>query len=205
MEQEDSFQPFARTDREAVIQTVVWSLLLLSIALVSWFIWSAEYDAPHLLLSLPLFIGLVALIWYDLRRYRLPNLITYALILAGLGINAWYGLGTLCLHLLGAGIGYGLIWVLNRFYVSVRHREGIGMGDAKLVAASGAWLGPFALAPVLMLSSAAGILLLLIYKWKMMLDTDQKPGADLVPFGPALCLGFWIVYFAWPVFAGKII
>ncbi len=71
----------------------------------------------------------------DLRSRRIPNLLTYPLMLAGLGYHAalqgWAGLG---FSAAGLGLGFGLL--LLPFLLGF-----IGAGDVKLLAAVGAWLG----------------------------------------------------------------
>lgn len=61
-------------------------------------------------------------------------------------------------------------------------REALGLGDVKLMAASGLWLGPFGLPPFLLLAGLAGIGQLLIRR-----ALGRKAGQGIA-FGPALCL-----------------
>ena len=86
---------------------------------------------------------LLALALIDLRSWRLPDVLTLPLVVAGL-VAAWLDFlpGTgLARAIAGAVLGYvalaGIAWVYRR----LRHREGLGLGDAKLLAAAGAWLG----------------------------------------------------------------
>ncbi|MEL6686879.1 MAG: A24 family peptidase, partial [Pseudomonadota bacterium] len=87
--------------------------------------------------------ALVQLARIDWATQRLPNLITLPLIAAGL---AW-AFGTsedFYLHLLGAALGYGAFWLVEVTYRLVRKRDGLGRGDAKLLAVGGAWCGAWA-------------------------------------------------------------
>ena len=43
--------------------------------------------------------------------------------------------------LIGGVFGYGIIWSIIFFYKVLRNKEGMGLGDAKLLAAIGFWFG----------------------------------------------------------------
>lgn len=57
------------------------------------------------------------------------------------------GLGAGLLSLVGAVLG------VSRLYLHLRHQHGLGLGDAKLLAAAGAWLAPLYLASVVFLGA----------------------------------------------------
>ena len=54
---------------------------------------------------------------------------------------------------LGGVIGYVLIWLIILFYKKVRNKEGMGLGDAKLLSAIGFWFGWVSLPFILFFSS----------------------------------------------------
>ena len=101
---------------------------------------------------------LVALSFIDLDTNRLPDVITLPSILvfflAGLGIG---GLSWLD-RLIGAAAGYGVIWIVSTAYYYSTGREGLGLGDAKLLAVVGVALGWRALPMVIFGASFVGIL-----------------------------------------------
>ena len=66
-------------------------------------------------------------------------------------------------------------------------KEGMGYGDFKLLAALGAWVGWQQLLPVILISSIAGTLSVLLV---MSFNGGKKVGA--IPFGPFLAIGGWI-------------
>lgn len=152
---------------------------------------SGVFQGQRLWLSLGLAIWLLALAAIDLDRYLLPDLLTLPLILAGLAYSYVAGVG-LSFALAGAIVGYGLIAGLAWIWRVRFDREGIGLGDAKLLAAIGAWCGIFALPVVLLVSSASAIALILVF------SVGQKTIAQnaVLPFGPLLCLGFWVAWTA---------
>ena len=97
---------------------------------------------------------LLYLAYVDFRTFRLPNSITLPLIIAGLGLSAFtsWGFTNAQSALIGAGLGYAVLWLPNYVYCLVRKQNGIGMGDAKLLAALGAWLGWSSLPGILLIA-----------------------------------------------------
>ncbi|MBP7340181.1 A24 family peptidase [Niveispirillum sp.] len=84
---------------------------------------------------------------------------------------------------LSGGLTFGFLALGVRWLVG-RHlgREALGLGDVKLMAAAGLWLGPFGLPPFLILSGLTGIGQVLL------LRAAGRQTSDGVPFGPALSL-----------------
>ncbi|MCF3945780.1 A24 family peptidase [Acidiphilium iwatense] len=85
--------------------------------------------------------GLLALAWIDAKYFFLPDVITVPLLLLGLAATWQLEPADFTGHLIGALSGYLVIAGVNSLYKSVRHRDGIGHGDAKLMALAGAWVG----------------------------------------------------------------
>ena len=85
-------------------------------------------------------VGLIAAGLWDIRARRVPNALNLALALAGLGVHAWHASWDGLLHG-GLGIAIGFALILVPF--ALRIYRG---GDAKLVIALGAWLGPVTVA-----------------------------------------------------------
>ncbi|MEP3022290.1 MAG: A24 family peptidase [Sulfitobacter sp.] len=77
------------------------------------------------------------LVRIDLREKRLPDRYTLPLIVLGLSLNAYAG-GTLPVgEIWGAIVGYVTFWALGSLFFRLRGQEGLGLGDAKLLAAAG--------------------------------------------------------------------
>lgn len=136
-------------------------------------------------------IGLVlaALIWADLTWLRLPDALTFPLIGVGL-VHASLVRGSLPMALIGAGLAYGAIFGLNWLWKRRRGEDGIGMGDAKFLAGAGAWFGPLALSPLMLMASGAGLALVGVRRLLMRGHNFERH----LPFGPFLILGFWIIW-----------
>ncbi len=141
-----------------------------------------------------LVLALLYLAYIDWRTLRLPNAITFPLIFLGIAFNSISDLRltTPSAALLGALLGYASLWTLNAGYHLLKNRNGIGMGDAKLLAALGAWLGWGALPSVLLIASVTGIVGGLTWlQWR----GHQLQQA--FPFGPFLVIA-GIIELLWP-------
>lgn len=141
-----------------------------------------------------LILALLYLAYVDWRSFRLPNAITLPLIFLGITINLVPDLRLVSASsaILGVALGYGSLWLLNAGYRLLKHRNGIGMGDAKLLAALGAWLGWGALPSILLIASIAGLLggiaWLLWHRHRL---------HQAFPFGPFLAFA-GIIELLWP-------
>jgi len=146
------------------------------------------------LIRLTLIFVLVCLAYIDLRTFRLPDLITLPLIFVGLCFNRFSNLQFVGSQesILGALLGYLLLWLLNRLYRYIKKEDGIGMGDAKLLAALGAWLGWSAIPGILLIASASGII-----GGTLWLRLNKKNHGSPFPFGPFLIFA-GIIELLWP-------
>jgi|SRR5262252_7755594 len=147
--------------------------------------------------------SLIVLSFIDLATMRLPDVITLPAIpvffLSGFAVHqaSWLE------RLIGAGAGYLFLRIIADFYYYVLKREGLGLGDAKLLALIGALLGWRALLFVLTVGGFAGSLISLpIVIW----SRRRRPAAAgdeplrhvQVPFGPFLAGAALIYVFVGP-------
>ena len=123
----------------------------------------------------------------DLRTFRLPDIYTLTLILVGVLINAFIASGVPHNAVWGAVIGYSIFWGLGSWFFTRTGREGLGLGDAKLLAAAGAWVGITYLPAVLFLAAGSALIVALAK------GTKAK---EMISFGPWLATAFWIVWVA---------
>ena len=135
------------------------------------------------LLRSGLILVLIYLAWVDLRTFLLPNKVTYPLVALGLFFNTLtpYALCDLQAAWLGALIGYFALYLINRIYRQFRRQDGLGMGDAKLLAALGSWLGIGSLPLILLVASLLGIIGGLLW-----LRHHKLSSGHVFPFGPFL-------------------
>ncbi len=136
--------------------------------------------------------ALIALACIDWDTTLLPDDITLPLTWAGL-IAAALGWtrADLSASLWGTVAGYLSLWLINRGYALIRHEDGMGNGDFKLLAALGAWFGWQALMPIVLLASVSGAVVGLLLKF-----AGQLREGRYVPFGPFLVMGgLWALLF----------
>jgi leader peptidase (prepilin peptidase)/N-methyltransferase len=143
-----------------------------------------------LLVSVALALVLAVLSAIDLREYRLPDILTLPLVAAGVLASWWLGLASPWWSIASAVVGFALLTGVAMIYSRVRGRDGLGLGDAKLFAASGAWLGLEGLPAVLLVACGAAIVALLV----MALRSQALSATTRIPFGPFLAFGTWIVW-----------
>lgn len=140
--------------------------------------------------SLILLGGLLHLSYIDWRSFRLPNYWTKPLILLGL-IYHYHISNDLYPFLLGAVLGYAIFWGIETAYRLIRKQDGLGRGDAKLLAAGGAWCGALALPFIILVASSAALIFVLLQGSDK--GTDKKAEMKL-PFGPYLAAGIAITF-----------
>lgn len=132
----------------------------------------------------------------DLKYMIIPDRISLTLIITSpLAVYLHPSLSFYS-SLLGAFLGGASIYLIAWTYILIRKKEGIGMGDAKLLAGIGGWLGWQSLWPTLMyasvIGSVIGLLIVLVDK-KFNLQKE-------IPFGPFLSLGatlYLLAPFSW--------
>lgn len=135
---------------------------------------------------------LLALAWIDWEQFWLPDVLTLPLLVAGLVIAWLQEPWTLTDRATGAIAGYLAFRIIGRVYERIRKREGLGQGDAKLLAAAGAWLGWQPLPMLVLVAALAAIGLALAKR----LRGHALSGTTALPFGPALAAAFWALWLA---------
>lgn len=140
--------------------------------------------------------ALIYLAYIDLRTFRLPDVITLPLIILGICFNVLSdpAFAVPINAVLGAIFGYAFLWLINYFYRVVKKQDGIGMGDAKLLAALGAWFGWHALPVILFIAALSGLIGGMIW-----LYWNKQDRQKAFPFGPFLAFA-GIIELIWPQF-----
>ena len=158
---------------------------------------------PRAGVAVVLFYLLLILAFIDLDVMRLPNALVALLAAVGFGAvlagqftgapfapltplptTGWPGqpVGG---ALLGLALGAGFLGLISGGYALVRRKRGLGMGDLKLVAAAGLFLGPYVLVALLM-ASAFGLVGGLPF---VLRRGDGPMRQRRFPFGPFLAAG----------------
>ena len=136
-----------------------------------------------------LIIFFVIIFFIDLDHYIIPNELTFPLMLIGfiksfdpnLNLNLFPNYLD---SLIGGALGYILIWGLITLYLRIRNKEGMGLGDAKLLSAIGFWFGWYSIPYVIFLSSLSALMIALPG-----LINKSKTMSSQIPFGPYLIFG----------------
>jgi leader peptidase (prepilin peptidase)/N-methyltransferase len=134
--------------------------------------------------------ALIALTCIDLDTQLLPDDITLPLLWLGLLLNLNNVFTSLPNAVIGAVVGYLVLWSVYWAFKLTTGKEGMGFGDFKLLAAIGAWLGWTLLPLVILLSSLVGAVV------GISLIVFAKHGRNIpIPFGPYLAGGGLIALF----------
>lgn len=158
---------------------------------------------------------LIELIFSDLETRFLPDEFTLGGLLVGL-VFAWlapiqggivrfflpWAMGpkyaSVIEALAAALISGGVLWIVAKLYYALRHKEGLGFGDIKMVAMMGAFLGVEGVLLALIAGSLLGSVIGLAYIW----FTSKDAGSYELPFGTFLGVGALIVgLFGRPILA----
>jgi leader peptidase (prepilin peptidase)/N-methyltransferase len=167
------------------------------VATLAAFAWAALIAPPPWILAISLGLGwvLLCLAAVDIAALRLPDALTLPLLAAGLAISALLPGRPILDHLAGAAVGWALLAGLALAYRRWRKLDGLGLGDAKLLAAAGAWLGWQALPSVLLIAC----LIAFIWVAARRARHGRRALAEPIAFGAPLALAFWIVWLHGPL------
>lgn len=133
------------------------------------------------LIVLFLLLGYIA--WRDLMELRIPDSANLLLGLCGLAATWAATPANLPLHAAAALIAGGGLFLISELYFRLRGRDGLGLGDVKLVAAGALWIGPdIASALVIATGTALGLGLC---RWVR----DPASWSRPLPLGPFIALG----------------
>ncbi len=140
-------------------------------------------------------ICFIIIFFIDLQHFIIPNEITYPLMIIGFLKSFDPNLN---LHLfpnfinslIGGIFGFTIIWLIIFIYKKLRNKDGMGLGDAKLLSAIGFWFGWVSIPFIIFFSSAIALLSVVpdLIKKKKQLSSQ-------IPFGPYLIIGNLVFLF----------
>lgn len=173
----------ARISPQYPIVEIVTAVLAVAIVVVT-------PTGPLLGARLVFAAALVALFAIDLEHHLLPNAITLPGIAAGFAFSLFAPPGPVS-SLIGIAIGGGVLYGIAAAYYLVRREEGMGMGDVKMLAMVGAFLGWPAVLLTLILASFAGAAI-----GVGMMAVRRESLQYALPFGTFLAIGALVAMFA---------
>lgn len=146
--------------------------------------WGPSLEALRGALFLTILLGIALT---DARYYIIPDEFSVGGTVLGLGMAFFPGGVTVRQSILGAALGFGLLWAIAILGKFAFKKDAMGGGDVKMMAMVGAFLGPAGTALTLFAGSLFGSIIFgpISYKTK-----------KLVPFGIFLALGAGLTY-AW--------
>jgi leader peptidase (prepilin peptidase)/N-methyltransferase len=157
-------------------------------------VWGTPVPATDILAGAVLAAALIAASVIDLRTLRLPDVITLPLTAAGVAIAHILTWDDGLQRLLAAAAGFLMLALVREIYFRWRARQGLGLGDAKLMAAAGAWTGLAALPSVLLWACALALAAIAA----LAASGQRVTSATAIPFGPFLAAGMWLVWLYGP-------
>ena len=141
------------------------------------------------LLLIILSIFFIIIFFIDLKHFIIPNELTFPLMAIGFlksfdpNLNQ-YLFPNYINSLIGGVAGYLIIWFIIFAYKKLRNKEGMGLGDAKLLSAIGFWFGWISIPFILFFSSFVALGFAI-----PSLMNKSKTMSSQIPFGPYLVLG----------------
>jgi leader peptidase (prepilin peptidase)/N-methyltransferase len=141
------------------------------------------------LLLIILTIFFIIIFFIDLKHYIIPNELTFPLMLIGFIKSFDPNLNQSLFpnyinSLIGGFFGYSIIWSIIFFYKTLRKKEGMGLGDAKLIAVVGFWFGWFSIPFTIFISSMVALIFSIPSLIKKTRDMSTQ-----IPFGPFIIIG----------------
>ena len=141
------------------------------------------------LLLLILSIFFIIIFFIDLKHFIIPNVLTFPLMVIGFLKSFDPNLNQTIFpnyinSLIGGLFGYSIIWLIIFFYKKVRKKEGMGLGDAKLMAVIGFWFGWISIPFTIFISSTVALIIVI----PSLINQSRKMSSE-IPFGPYIIIG----------------
>ena len=141
------------------------------------------------LLLLILSIFFIIIFFIDLKHFIIPNVLTFPLMIIGFLKSFDPNLNQTIFpnyinSLIGGLFGYSIIWSIIFFYKKIRKKEGMGLGDAKLMAVIGFWFGWVSIPFTIFISSVVALILVI----PSLINQSRKMSSE-IPFGPYIIIG----------------
>ena len=141
------------------------------------------------LLLLILSIFFIIIFFIDLKHFIIPNVLTFPLMVIGFLKSFDPNLNQTIFpnyinSLIGGLFGYLIIWSIIFLYKNIRKKEGMGLGDAKLMAVIGFWFGWISIPFTIFISSTVALIIII----PSLINQSKKMSSE-IPFGPYIIIG----------------
>ena len=163
-------------------------LLVETISIISFLIIYYLYGITlTTILLIILFLSFLIIFFIDLKHYIIPDILTFPMMALGFFKSFDPNLNPIFPNyinsLIGGIFGYLIIWSIILFYKKIRNKEGMGLGDAKLLAVIGFWFGWISIPFIIFLSSAIALIIVIPDLLK-----KSKKLSSQIPFGPYIII-----------------
>ncbi len=140
--------------------------------------------------------AMLAIAVVDAQRFTIPDILSLptipgGLLASGYLLDSWSSQLVSLDHVIGACLGAAGFWLVREVYWRLRRREGLGLGDVKLAAAGGAWVGWEHLADVVLLAAAGALSFAIALA---LVRRGRLSGSERIPFGTFLAPSIWVVW-----------
>lgn len=170
-------------------------LIAIIVLICSYIIFYCTRNVITSLLSAALALGMALVTLSDIKAFRIPDAISLPFIPLGVLTSAYLSPHSLIEETLfetslAAVVGFCFLYLLKISYRYLRDRDGLGMGDVKLLAVAGAWTGLAGLNAVILIAACSALLVLLI----LHMSGRAIKKTTAIPFGAFLAPAIWLTW-----------
>lgn len=159
-------------------------IVLAALWVLCWLCFGPSIEAVGMAVLAFLLLGLAVM---DAETLRLPNTFTLPGIVLGIvysGVRGWdHWLKAAVISISWAVTAAGILLAFSAIYWVVKRREGMGIGDAKLLALIAAWLGP----SLGVLALFLGVVATAVFGLALSAQRRKLDGGVPLPLGAFLC------------------
>ena len=162
---------------------------------ITFFIIYLNFDNLYTIIFLSILALILIMIFFiDLENFIIPDNLNFAIMGLAIIKNFFPNFNTSLVHdinqsIIGGIIGYLTIWLIIFLYKAIKKIDGMGLGDAKLMAGIGLLFGWQSIPLVLFISSILGLVFVI-----PALIKKQKNMRSEIPFGPFIIISA-LIYF----------
>ena len=163
---------------------------------ISFLLIYSNFENPQTIIFLSILVlTLIMIFFIDLENFIIPDSLNFTIMGLALLKNFLPNFNTSLIHeinqsIIGGIVGYSSIWLIIFLYKTFKKIDGMGLGDAKLMAGIGLLFGWQSIPFVLFVSAILGLIFVL-----PSLLNKQKNMRSEIPFGPFIIVAC-LIYFA---------
>lgn len=154
------------------------------------------FDGERVVISAGLGWAMLAIAVSDAKRFIIPDALSLpaiplGLLASGISSQTWDFGRTVLEHTIAAAAICGSLWLVRRAYYSLRQIHGLGLGDVKLGAVAGAWMGVQGAINALLLACIFALCYAIVWG---LLTRRPLTRTSVLPLGVFLAPAIWITW-----------